>query len=106
MITHRDIRRYIGQHIHCHTHFGTFQGVIVHISKHHIILGSVTESRPMEPSIDPMLGTYRFGPGPGGPMGPGPGGPGGPGGGPGGGWQLAIPLAAIIGITAVGMHWW
>jgi hypothetical protein len=39
--------------------------------------------------------------GPYGPMGPGPGSPG-----PGGGWQLAIPLAAILGITAVGMHWW
>ncbi|WP_067619326.1 hypothetical protein [Alicyclobacillus acidiphilus] len=100
MITYRDIRPYIGQHIQCHTHFGTFQGVIIHISKHHIILGSVKDARPY---VDPVLGEYRPMPmGPGGPVGPGgPGGPGGP-----SGWQLAIPIAAILGITAVGMHWW
>ncbi len=50
-----------------------------------------------------------FGMGPMGPQGPGPGpgpgqGPSGPG--PGSGWHMAIPLAAILGITALGMHWW
>ncbi len=92
MITHHYIRKFLGQHVQCHTHYGTFQGVIVNLTKHHIILGVVPAEH--HPRQMPM--------GPGGPMGPGPGGPMGPG----GGWHMAIPLAAIIGITALGMHWW
>ncbi|WAH35741.1 hypothetical protein [Alicyclobacillus dauci] len=105
MVTHRNVRKYLGQHVQCHTPFGTFQGVVVHLSKHHIILGSVV-SREEAMASYPEDGMYRFGP-----MGPGPGGPVGPGGptpppGGGGGWHVAIPIAAILGITAVGMHWW
>ncbi|MFB5190431.1 hypothetical protein [Alicyclobacillus fastidiosus] len=103
MVTHRHVREYLGQHVHLHTHFGTFQGVIVHLSKHHIILGRVLtrdpqlafEGAPFYP--DDMMRQMPLGPG-GGPPFPPPG--------PGGGWQIAIPLAAILGITAVGMHWW
>ena len=96
-------KNYIGQHIQCHTHFGTFQGVVVHLTKHHIILGRVPVSREQvdfNPIVIGMEDGRPFGFGP---MGGGPG-PGNPG--PGGRWHMAIPLAAILGITAVGMHWW
>lgn len=101
MVSHRHVRKYVGQHVHCHTHFGTFQGVIVHVGKHHIILGSVPTRLPGY-EVDPAAYMERQ-------MPMGPGGPGGPGGRPpggGGGWHMAIPIAAILGITAVGMHWW
>ncbi|MFD1677522.1 hypothetical protein [Alicyclobacillus fodiniaquatilis] len=100
MVTHRHVRKLLGQHVQCHTHFGTFQGVIVHLNKHHIILGHVP-SRETAWQWDPNYEMLRQMPmGPGGPVGmP-------PGGGPGGGWHMAIPIAAILGITAVGMHWW
>lgn len=99
MITHRNVSKYLGQHIHCHTHYGTFQGVIIHLSKHHIILGRVP-NRVESPGFYPTsfeAERQMMPPGPGGQPTP-------PGGG--GGWQMAIPLAAILGITAVGMHWW
>lgn len=109
MEMYREYRRHLGQHIQCHTHCGTFEGVVVYCSKNHIILNRVPmhgeEMRSINDSYDGL--DYRFGPGgpygPGG-YGPGPGGPGGPN--FGGGWHMAIPLAAILGITAVGMHWW
>ncbi|EPZ48248.1 MULTISPECIES: hypothetical protein [Alicyclobacillus] len=103
MVTHRHVREYLGKHVHLHTRYGSFEGVIVHLNRHHIILGHV-------PVRDPQLGALPmsyFQPdealrqmplGPGGPPVPPPGG--------GGGWHIAIPLAAIIGITAIGMHWW
>ncbi|WP_074692081.1 hypothetical protein [Alicyclobacillus hesperidum] len=90
MLTHHDIRKYIGQHVHCHTPFGTFQGIVVHLSKHHLILGSVRT--PTSLVAYEQSEPFRQMP-----MGPG---------GPGSGWHFAIPLAAILGITAIGMHWW
>lgn len=112
MYSHRNARQYIGQHVHCHTHFGTFEGVILHCTKEHLILAPVQKTAQpnmaggmpgagMPMTVDPDR--YGPGPGPGGQGGPG--GPGGQGG-PGSGWHFAIPLAAILGITAVGMHWW
>lgn len=99
MVTQRHVRQYLGQHVQCHTPFGTFQGIVVHLSKHHIILGGISKRSPYE--MEQATMAYRQMP-----MGPG-GGPVGPGGPPpGGGWHLAIPIAAILGITAVGMHWW
>lgn len=101
MVSHRHVKNLLGKPVYCHTHFGTFKGVIIHTSKHHIILGSVHQmGRPVPAAWDDRA--FGMGPGPGGPMGPGPG----PGGHGGPGWGLAIPLAAILGITAVGMHWW
>jgi hypothetical protein len=132
-ITHRFLEKFIGQHIHCYTHFGTFRGVIVHCTKRHIILSAAPRTPYMDPTWSteemsdarPFLsgpwgpGGPGYGPGPGPGYGPGPGfgpgpGPGhgpGPGPGPGwggggGGWGFAIPLAAILGVTAIGMHWW
>lgn len=117
MYTHRHVRQLIGQHVQCHTHYGTFQGVIKHCTKDHIILApapSYGESaygygRSPELMSDDSGRLWGMGGpmGPGGPGGPvGPGGPMGPGGGPNSPWHFAIPLAAILGITAVGMHWW
>lgn len=103
MISRHYVRSLIGQHIHCHTHYGTFHGVVVHCTKHHLILVpayAVSAPTHAENSVDDA----RWGPGGYG-SGPGPGGYG-PGGGGGGGWHIAIPLAAIIGVTALGMHWW
>lgn len=100
MITYRHASRYLGKYVQCHTHFGTFQGVIIHLSKHHIILGRVP-SRASEPEYAISSFTSErnmMPPGGGGPKTPPPGG--------GGGWHMAIPIAAILGITAVGMHWW
>lgn len=109
MYTHRHIRPYIGKHVQCHTHFGTFQGVIVHCTKEHLVLMPVAQTARYGMDDGAGMDDGRpwgmGGPGPGGPVGPG-GGPMGPGGGGGGGWHFAIPLAAILGITAVGMHWW
>jgi|GEM_PF-2226011 len=105
MVSHRHVKSLLGHAVYCHTVFGTFKGIIIHTTKRHIILGAIRDPfRPLPPD-----GAYRpFGMWHGGPAGPGgPGGPGGPSPGPGGpGWGLAIPLAAILGITAVGMHWW
>jgi hypothetical protein len=110
MVSRRHIQKYIGQHVHCHTHYGTFEGVIVHCTKEHIFLAPAVNQPDGEGWDGTEMASGRPYPlGPGGPMGPGPGGPMGPGpgwGGGGGGWHLAIPLAAILGITAVGMHWW
>ncbi|WP_026974001.1 hypothetical protein [Alicyclobacillus contaminans] len=107
-VTHRLLHRFLGQHVACHTHFGTFRGVIVHCSKRYIILGVAHRDDPVSPwTADAIPEPHRpwFG-GPPGPAGPGyPPGTG-PGGNWGGGWGLAIPLAAILGITAIGMHWW
>ncbi|WP_067932040.1 hypothetical protein [Alicyclobacillus kakegawensis] len=91
MVTHRQVRKLLGQQVQCRTIFGTFHGVVIHCSKHHIILGAVKHPPPAHKP------TYR--PYPAGPWGGGPGMPG-------GGWNLAIPLAAILGITAIGLHWW
>lgn len=115
------LRRYVGRCVQCHTHFGTFHGVMVHCTSHHLILAPIPAAAPAPhpawpasavtagtPSAAYALPRGWFTPGPGAPGGPGPGGPP-PGGGPpwgGGGWNLAIPLAAILGITAIGMHWW
>ncbi|MCL6515443.1 hypothetical protein [Alicyclobacillus sp.] len=82
-LTHR-VQRYLGRCVQCHTHYGTFYGVMVHCTPHHVILAPIP---------------YFHLRGPTGPMGGGP-----PWGG--GGWNLAIPLAAILGITAIGIHWW
>lgn len=104
LLSHRFVKKYMGQHVHCHTHYGTFQGVIVHCTKEHVFLAPVTRDGygwGEGPMADGR--PYPMGPGgPGGPMGPGPGW----GGGGGGGWHLAIPLAAVLGITALGLHWW
>ncbi|MCL6453613.1 MAG: hypothetical protein K6T78_08310 [Alicyclobacillus sp.] len=107
MYSHHHIRKLLGQHVHCHTHYGVFEGVILHCTKDYVILAPAGPAR--LPAAEGWAadaaadGRPFFGPGPGGPVGPG-GGPMGPG--PGPGWHLAIPLAAILGITAVGMHWW
>ncbi len=109
MITHEYLRKFLGQFIECHTHYGAFQGIIVKCTKHHIILGrmptpqtwraaDIDLSSTTPASYFPRHIPMRPG-GPGSPMGPG-----GPG--FGGGWHMAIPLAAILGITALGMHWW
>lgn len=103
MLTLRDIRGYLGRHVHCHTRFGRFQGVVVHVTRHHLILQHAVRL-----DADAPLGHARgmFGPGPCGmPPGP-PQNPYGPPGGPPNPWHLAIPLAAILGITAIGIHWW
>ena len=92
-LDYRKLRKYIGFHVQCHTHYGTYQGVIVHCTKRHVILAPIQH----------VSAHGRYYPMGHGPMGPG--GPGGPGPGWGGGWGLAIPLAAILGITAIGMHW-
>ena len=109
MITHKIVRKFIGQHVECHTPYGTIHGIVVHATKHHVFLAPIAVvSHPNEPPVRGMTPDYRpFPMGPGGPP-MGPGGPmGGPGpGGPGGGWHVAIPLAAILGITALGLHWW
>ncbi|MDQ0188988.1 hypothetical protein JI721_02100 [Alicyclobacillus cycloheptanicus] len=109
MISRHYVRSLIGQQVQCHTHYGVFHGVVAHCTKHHLILipSYAAESTPAAAGV----GDHRWGPwgyGPGGPAGPGGPGPGGygPGPGGGGGWQIAIPLAAIIGVTAIGMHWW
>lgn len=99
MIRHSHVLQYLGKHIQCHTHFGMFQGIVVHCTKHYVILGRLPmrqDGELAEASFFPRQ--YPMG---GGQMGPG----GGPGWG-GGGWHIAVPLAAILGITAVGMHWW
>lgn len=101
MITYRHASRYLGQHVQCHTHFGTFQGIVIHLSKHHIILGRVPNRSTMPEYPAYATSSYAdnrkmMPPGPGGPQPP-------P---PGGGWHMAIPIAAILGITAVGLHWW
>ena len=121
MSLRHQVLQYVGQHIQCHTYYGTFHGVVVHCTKHHLILAPLHPhtGRPVPP---PRIitaygrdhyatggGMRPFGMGPMGPQGPGPGpgpgqGPSGPG--PGSGWHMAIPLAAILGITALGMHWW
>jgi hypothetical protein len=93
MLTHRHMRRLLGQRVQCHTIFGTIHGVIVRCNKHYVILGSGSD-----PERDGTMEIRSY------PMGP-MGGPGLPPGG-GGGWQVAIPLAAILGITAIGLHWW
>lgn len=98
MISHRHVKKYLHKHIQCQTCFGTFHGVIIHCTKHHIVLGSVGFDRADDEGY-PVRPYPMMGPGPGGP------GPGGPGWGGGGPWSIAIPIAAIIGITAVGMHW-
>jgi hypothetical protein len=68
------------------------------LSKRHIILRRV-ESVSQRLEFDPAIGMARQ-------MPLGPGGPGGFGGPPpGGGWHIAIPIVAILGITAIGMHW-
>ncbi|MCL6631564.1 MAG: hypothetical protein K6T63_02945 [Alicyclobacillus herbarius] len=90
MVTHHHVRKLLGRPVKCHTIFGTFHGIVIHCSKHHIILGAVTSPR--------QFGTGPYRPYPMGPWG----GPGMPG----GGWHVAIPLAAILGITAIGLHWW
>lgn len=118
MYSHRHLRQYIGQHVRCHTHYGAFEGVIMHCTKDYVILAPAAgirggdEHLPQAAGLGSLPGPADGRPfpmgGPGGPMG-GPGGPMGPSGGPGwggGGWHFAIPLAAILGITAVGMHWW
>ncbi|QSO49150.1 hypothetical protein [Alicyclobacillus mengziensis] len=112
MYTHRHVRPYIGKHVQCHTHFGTFEGIVVHCTKEHLILMPAAQAAAHHTMDGGMgygegrpfgMGPWGGGPaGPGGPMGPGGQGPAGPG----GGWHFAIPLAAILGITAVGMHWW
>lgn len=115
-ITHRLIRKFVGHHVHCHTQYGTFEGVIVTCTKQHIILAPMKKHRHPQPFVDdseygwdyrPFFPMGPGGPPPGGPSGPGWGGGGwgGGGGGGGGGWNLAIPLAAILGVTAIGLHW-
>ena len=116
MVSHRWIKQYLGQHVQCHTPYGTFHGVLVQATKSHLILAPVSMSHRGVSGMNGVQPDYRpfpmgpGGPGPGGPMGPGgpggPGGPMGPGGGGGGGWHVAIPLAAILGVTALGLHWW
>ncbi|MBX5437832.1 MAG: hypothetical protein IRZ33_11555 [Alicyclobacillaceae bacterium] len=95
MSLRRYVRRFVGQHVQCHTFYGTFQGVVIRCTKHHIILAPI-------PAVYTVHGPWphprQFPVGPVGPGGPGPGW--------GSGWQIAIPLAAIVGITALGMHWW
>lgn len=115
MVSHHHAKKYLYQHVQCHTCFGTFHGVIIRCTKHHIVLGSIGFDR--VPIVDDELrpypmggpmgpgGGHGWGGGGGGPMGPG-GGHGWGGGGGGPGWGIAVPLAAILGITAVGMHWW
>lgn len=105
MITRDDVTSLIGKHVSCQTHFGVFHGVIVHCTEQHVILAPVPAYQvPAGAAPYPahMHRTEdsegRFGPGG---YGPGPVGPGGPG----GGWHIAVPLAAIIGVTAIGMHW-
>lgn len=104
MVTHHHVKRYLHKRVQCHTCFGTFHGIIIHCTKHHIVLGSIGFNRDFEPAAD--MRPYPMGPGGGPGWGGGPGYGGGPGPGGGGGWNIAIPLAAILGITAVGMHWW
>lgn len=99
MSMQRYFRKFLGQNVQCHTPFGTFQGVVVHTTKHHIILGRVPARD--EWMMDGVPAAYFPRQMPMGPGGPGWGGPGG-----GGGWHIAIPIAAIIGITALGLHWW
>ncbi|WP_041707948.1 hypothetical protein, partial [Alicyclobacillus acidocaldarius] len=104
MLTLREVREYLGRHVHCHTHFGSFQGMVVHVTRHHLILQNAVRADAPIPSLDHPRGL--FGPGPNGmPPGP-PQNPYGPPGGPQSPWHLAIPLAAILGITAIGIHWW
>ncbi len=109
MISHRHAQKLLGQHVQCHTVYGTFHGVIVHSTSNHLILAPALSEEYPGAMESAMHEEVRWGPGPGGPAGPGgpmgPQGPG-PGGGGGGGWHMAIPLAAILGITVVGMHWW
>lgn len=100
MVTHHHMKRYLWKRIQCHTCFGTFHGVVIRCTKHHIVLGSFGFDRDGVPTADMRPFGMGYGPGPMGPGGPG------WGGGGGGGWNIAIPLAAILGITAVGMHWW
>lgn len=102
MSLRRHFLQFVGQHVECHTYYGSFHGVIVHCTKHHLIL------RPIHPGpnrlvpppailvADASTGYRQM---PMGPMGPGQGGQG-----P-NGWQMAIPLAAILGVTALGLHW-
>lgn len=108
MVTRDEVTSLIGKQVSCHTHFGVFHGVIVHCTEQHIILAPMLV--PYNPSghaphhahahrtdeAEARWGPGGYGPGPGGP-------PGGPGGG--GGWHIAVPLAAIIGVTAIGLHW-
>lgn len=104
MVSYRWAKQYLGQHIQCHTPYGIFHGVLIKTTKSHVILAptySAASGMPASASMHEDYRQYPMGPGPGGPMGPGPGGPGG-----GGGWHMAIPLAAILGITALGLHWW
>jgi len=93
MITHHHIRRLLGHTVHCHTPYGTIRGVVIRCTKHHVFLASVHTPRAGYPNA-PYFGRHM-------PMGPG-----GPGMGSGGGWQMAVPIAAILGITALGLHWW
>ncbi|MCL6446485.1 MAG: hypothetical protein K6T83_24065 [Alicyclobacillus sp.] len=99
------VRRFLGHRVQCHTMYGTFHGVIIHCTKHHVILAPIPRifHDPTWTHYDASYPhrQYPMGMGPGPGPGPGPGGPGW-----GGGWHMAIPLAAILGITALGMHWW
>lgn len=93
MITHHHVRRLLGHTIHCHTPYGTIRGVVIHCTKHHVFLAVHTNRAPFRSA--PYFARQM-------PMGPG-----NPHGmGPGGGWQMAVPIAAILGITALGLHWW
>ncbi|WDL97973.1 hypothetical protein [Alicyclobacillus sp. ALC3] len=111
MVKRDDVTSLVGKQVSCHTHFGVFHGVIVHCTEEHVILAPMFAHHvhagpapyPIHIRADDAQGRWGpggYGPGPGG---PGPGGPGGPGGG--GGWHIAVPLAAIIGVTAIGLHW-
>lgn len=100
MSLRKHIQRFVGQHVECHTYYGTFQGVVVHCTKHHVVLAPIHPDigrRLPPPTILTGLDAQALRSmqmGPGGPPGPGP------------GWHMAIPLAAILGITALGLHWW
>lgn len=91
------IRRLLGHRVVCQTHYGTFDGVVVHCTKYHVVLAPAHPQAMMSAPYGPYDPLRQYPPmGPGGPYGPG----------GGGGWNVAIPLAAIIGITALGLHWW
>ncbi len=105
MVSHHAIRKLIGQPIRCHTPYGTFSGMVVHCTRKYLILAPHWHSLSRGSTWPPGNEIDAYRPFFGGPA-MGPGGPGYPPPRPGGGWHLAIPLAAILGITAIGMQWW
>jgi len=97
--TNHHIRQWLGHHVHCHTQYGNITGIVVHYTKHHVFLLPIHVQRDVENASWEIPVDHR-------PLPMGPVGPSGPRPGYGPAWHLAIPVAAILGITALSMHAW